>query len=94
MPQFRVNLNDSLTAAVQEIVTENNTTERARKAALTPPEEHVDMTVEQYLDFRLTEIARSYRAQNQENFGRRIRNAYENGTPEQQAAAKAALGLS
>lgn len=93
MPRFNVTLSDSLTAAVQEVATEYNTTETARKAALNPPEVHVDLTVEGYLDLRVTEIARSYRAQNQDNFGRRIKNAYENGTPEQQAAAKAALGL-
>lgn len=94
MPQFRVSLNDALTAEVQEETTAYNARETARKAALTPPEVHTDLTVEQFIDMRVTEIARSYRQQNSENFGRRIKNAYDNGTPEQKAAVKLALGIS
>ena len=94
MPNFTVTLNNALTAEVQTKTDEYNAEQTALKAALNPPQVHTNLDVQGFLDMRVTEIARSYRDQNEETSGARIKKLYNQGTAEQKAAVKAALGIS
>lgn len=94
MPNYTVTLNNALSAEVQKHADDWNAEQTSIKAAKTPPEVHTNLTLEQFIDMRVTAIARDYKRQNDENSGARIRNAYNNASPTVQATVKTALGLS